>query len=210
MFHSISEIWRTKTEQNCFTSSELGCKCFSPIVAFQIQRRWGSVSVPIVAFQMFFTCFSALHSDCSVAQNWSLVCFIGGHQGLESIGCRWFIAVLHFGRPLGHIQGVQRIRHRCTSCSEWLPRWCCSVLRPLLICDPALRRIKEARRSFQVMHDYPCEVTMILPTWWTSHYLLHITSVLKGSATNCFFRTLVISCKLKQRVALFLHYVQRI
>jgi len=162
MFHSISEIWRTKTEQNCFTSSELGCKCFSPIVAFQIQRRWGSVSVPIVAFQMFFTCFSALHSDCSVAQNWSLVCFIGGHQGLESIGCRWFIAVLHFGRPLGHIQGVQRIRHRCTSCSEWLPRWRCSVLRPLLICDPALRRIKEARRPFQVMHDCPCEVTMFL------------------------------------------------
>ena len=141
MFHSISEIWRTKTEQNCFTSSELGCKCFSPIVAFQIQRRWGSVSVPIVAFQMFFTCFSALHSDCSVAQNWSLVCFIGGHQGLESIGCRWFVAVLYFGRPLGHIQGVQRIRHHCTSCSEWLPRWRCSVIRPLLICNLALRWI---------------------------------------------------------------------
>ena len=162
MFHSISEIWRTKTEQNCFTSSELGCKCFSPIVAFQIQRRWGSVSVPIVAFQMFFTCFSALHSDCSVAQNWSLVCFIGGHQGLESIGCRWFVAVLHSRRPLGRIQGVQRIRHRCTSCSEQLQRRCRSVLRPLLICNPALRRIQEARRPFQVMHDYPCEVTMFL------------------------------------------------
>ena len=112
---------------------------------------------------MFFTCFcSALHSDWSVAQRWSLVVFTGGHEGPESIGCWWFVAVLHSCRPLGHIQGVQRIRHRCTSCSEWLPRWRCSVLRPLLICDPALRRIKEARRSFQVMHDCPCEVTMFL------------------------------------------------
>ena len=152
---------------------------------------------------MFFTCFcSALHSDWSVAQHWSLVVFTGGHEGPESIGCWWFVAVLHSCRPLGHIQGVQRIRHRCTSCSEWLPRWRCSVIRPLLICNLALRWIPGNTQLSLWSHH--------VSSWGTSHYLLHITSVLKSNATNCFFRTLVISCKLKQLVALFLHYVQRI
>ena len=48
-------------------------------------------------------------------------------------------------------------------------------------------------------------------SWWTSHYAITccILQVFwRNNTTNCFFRTLV-SFKLKQLVALFLHSVQR-
>ena len=110
------------------------------VYKFRVQMRF--------SFSPYCTIWNVLHLllfcitfrlICSAALKF--VVFTGGHEGPESIGCWWFVAVLHSCGPLGRIQGVQRIRHRCTSCSEWLPRWRCSVIRPLLICNLALRWI---------------------------------------------------------------------
>jgi len=70
------------------------------------------------------------------------------------------------------IQGVQRIRHCCTSCSEWLPCWRCSLLRPLLICNPALRWIPGNTQLSLWSHHVFFVINIRL-----RHYLFHITII---------------------------------
>lgn len=81
-----------------------------------------------------------------------MVIFAEEHEWLEAIWWRKCAAILQFGRPLGWVQREQRIWYRCANCSEWLQLRCGAVLRPLLICNPALWKIKEAFLPFQVIH----------------------------------------------------------
>jgi len=140
------------TERGSFPASVLNLRG-----AIQAVGVISEVICLLLLLDCIWTSFVILYLDWDFgARDWSLALITGDREWLGAIRCRWLVAILHSERPLGFIQGVQRVRHCCTPCSEQLQWWRCSVLRPLLICNPALWRIQEAHRPFEVIHNYSC------------------------------------------------------